>query len=34
VPVRRIIAHVKEFVGNTVVVHHTKAGKEVIVSVD
>jgi hypothetical protein len=34
VPVRRIITHVKEFVGNTVVVHHTKTGEEVVVSVD
>jgi hypothetical protein len=34
VPVWRIITHVKELVGNTVVVHHTKTGEEVIVSVD
>lgn len=34
VSVWRIITHVEELVGNTVVVHHAKTGKEISVSVN
>jgi len=34
VSVWRIITHVEEFVGNAIVVHHAKTGKEISVSVN
>jgi hypothetical protein len=34
VSVWRLITHVEEFVGNAIVVHHAKTGKEISVSVN